>query len=411
MLPSVRVAVQTLRANPVRTVLSTLGIVMGAASLVGVLSLGDGAEAFARQQIERRGLHVISVTARTTDTVDGLAVPRSSFPIFSVDQQRALSAAVMAGAQVLLTTEGTGTFTTRPGGVARAALVTGAFGTPQAAGFNVAHGRFVSGEEMTSGAPVAVISDRLATELAGGGAAATVVGTTLDLQRRAWTIVGVLEAFRGERLFAIIVPLPAATTAMVPSSSPRPARILVSAPRVEDVMTVRAQVEAWADATDRRWRADSQVAISATGLDQLQQLNQGIRLFKMLMGAFTAISLMVGGIGIMNVLLASVVERTREIGVRRATGAKRRDIVVQFLAESVAISLAGAMLGAVLGVGTAFLTTAIMRAQTSAPIYAAATWQTLTLSMAAAIGVGLIFGTYPALKAARLSPVDAMRYE
>jgi putative ABC transport system permease protein len=131
----------------------------------------------------------------------------------------------------------------------------------------------------------------------------------------------------------------------------------------------------------------------------------------MLMGAFTAISLVVGGIGIMNVLLASVVERTREIGVRRATGARRRDIVVQFLAESVVISLAGAVLGAVLGMGAAFATTAIMRAQTSAPVYAAATWQTLVVSMAAAIVVGLVFGIYPAFKAARLSPIDAMRYE
>ena len=94
MLPSVRVAVQTLRANPVRTLLSTLGIVMGAASLVGVLSLGDGAEAFARQQIERRGLQVIVVAPRTSETVDGLAVPRSTYPVFSVEDVHALSAAV-----------------------------------------------------------------------------------------------------------------------------------------------------------------------------------------------------------------------------------------------------------------------------------------------------------------------------
>ena len=409
MLPSVRIAAQTLRANPVRTLLSTLGIVMGAASLVGVLSLGDGAEAFARQQIERRGLQVIAVNARTSDTVDGLAVPRSSFPIFTVENARALAAAVMTGAQVVMTMEGTGTFRTRAGGPGRAALVTGAFGSPQAAGLSLAHGRFFSDDEAAM--RVAVISNRLAAELAGAGAVSTVVGKTLDLQGGSWTIVGVLEAFRGERIFGVLVPLASAPAAMVPSVSPRATRMLVHAPRVEDVTSVRAQVEAWADATDRRWRAESQISVSATGLDQLQQLNQGIRLFKILMGAFTAISLMVGGIGIMNVLLASVVERTREIGVRRATGAKRRDIVVQFLAESVALSLAGALVGALLGVGAAFGTTAIMRAQTSAQIYAAATWQTLSVSMAAAIAVGLLFGTYPALKAARLSPVDAMRYE
>jgi len=411
MLPSVRVAVQTLRANPVRTLLSTLGIVMGAASLVGVLSLGDGAEAFARQQIERRGVQVIVVAPRTTDSIDGLTVPRSSYPTFREDDLRALSAAVMRGSAVVMTVEGTGTFVARSGGASRAALVTGLIGSPSAAGLAVVHGRVLSREEMASGANVVVVSNRLAREIAGPADLSKVVGATLMLQDHSWNIVGVLEAFPAERTFGAVVPFAAAAKAMVLSPTPRAPRILVNAPRVEDVVAVRSQIDAWADATDRRWRAESQVSISATGLDRLQQLNQGIRLFKILMGAFTAISLVVGGIGIMNVLLASVVERTREIGVRRATGARRRDIIVQFLAESVVISLAGALLGAVLGIGAAFVTTAIMRSQTSAPVYAAATWQTLVVSMAAAIVVGLVFGTYPAIKAARLSPVDAMRYE
>jgi putative ABC transport system permease protein len=411
MLPSVRVAVQTLRANPVRTLLSTLGIVMGAASLVGVLSLGDGAEAFARQQIERRGVQVIVIAPRTTDTVDGLTVPRTSYPTFRVEDAQALAAAVMRGSTVVMTMEGTGMFVTHSGGPNRAAMVTAVVGSASAAGFDVGHGRFLSDEEMSGGARVVVVSDRLARELAPGANVDSVVGTTLRLQETSWSIVGVLEAFPAERTFGAVVPFAAASQAMVPAPTPRAPRILVNAPRVEDVTAVRSQVESWADAIDRRWRADSQVSISATGLERLQQLNQGIRVFKILMGAFTAISLVVGGIGIMNVLLASVVERTREIGVRRATGARRRDIVVQFLAESVVISLAGAMLGAVLGMGTAFATTAIMRAQTSAPVYAAATWQTFVISMAAAIIVGLVFGTYPAFKAARLSPIDAMRYE
>ena len=412
MLPSVQIGIQTLRANPVRTLLSTLGVVMGAASLVGVLSLGDGAEAFARQQIERRGMQALTVTPKTSDTVDGLTVPRASYPIFSIDDAEALSGRLMPGCAMMLTVEGTGTFVTRAGGPSRAALVTGVFGSPAASGaLAVVHGRFLSGTEMAAGAAAVVVSNKLAIELAAGRDLSAVVGTTLRMQGQPWSVVGVLAPYPGERIFGATVPLGAAPRAMVPSAAVRSHSILVKAPRVEDVLAVQAQVEAWADATDSRWRSERQVTISTTGLERLKQLNQGILIFKILMGAFTAISLVVGGIGIMNVLLASVVERTREIGVRKAAGARRRDIVVQFLAESVTISLAGAVIGALLGVGAAYLTTAIIRSQSEAQVYAAVTWQTLAVSMGAAVAVGLIFGVYPALKAARLSPVEAMRYE
>jgi putative ABC transport system permease protein len=153
------------------------------------------------------------------------------------------------------------------------------------------------------------------------------------------------------------------------------------------------------------------VQVAATGRQRLESINQGILIFKILMGAFTAISLVVGGIGIMNVLLASVIERTREIGVRRSVGARRRDLVLQFLAESVAISVVGALLGAALGIAAAFAATAVMRAKTGALVFAAVTWETVAVSIGAALVVGLVFGVYPALRAARLSPVEAVHYE
>src|SRR5688500_10001047 len=152
--------------------------------------------------------------------------------------------------------------------------------------------------------------------------------------------------------------------------------------------------------------------VVTTNESRLDQLSRGILVFKLFMGAITGISLLVGGIGIMNVLLASVTERTREIGVRKAMGARRRDILMQFLAESVAISGAGSLLGVALGLSGAFAIVAVIRAQAQA-VYLDATfsWSTVMSAAISAIAIGLTFGTYPARRAARLSPIDAIRHE
>ena len=135
-------------------------------------------------------------------------------------------------------------------------------------------------------------------------------------------------------------------------------------------------------------------------------------LFKVFMGALTGISLLVGGIGIMNVLLASVIERTREIGIRKAAGAQHRHILLQFLSESVTISGVGSMIGVALGVAAAFIVTAIMRKiAAGAQIHAGFSASTFIVAVLASVFVGLTFGLYPALRAARLSPIDAIHHE
>jgi putative ABC transport system permease protein len=339
-----------------------------------------------------------------------LQVPRADYPRFTPDDLKDLAAYAAPDTEVILSVEGTGTLTV--GGKPRAALVQGiGAGNLRRMGMHVWRGRLFSQGELENGAPVAIIGYKLAVELTAGRSTEAAIGTDLAFAGGTVRVVGIQEAIAGERLLTVTVPFARAEALMVAVPTPRARGLALSAPRVEDVLAIKARAEEWADRRNPDWRGKGQVTIASTGLDRLVAMNQGILIFKILMGAFTAISLMVGGIGIMNVLLASVAERTKEIGVRKASGARRRDIVTQFLAESVVISLAGAVIGAILGIAGACLVTYIMRVQTMAQVYAAVTWQTLAVAMGAAILVGLIFGTYPALKAANLSPVDAMRYE
>ena len=183
------------------------------------------------------------------------------------------------------------------------------------------------------------------------GLARALGGDTLVLEGRPWRVVGVLAAESNDSLHRVFVPVQVAIDGMVPSEWPRAPNLIVQAARLEEVETVRGAIERWLAARDPAW--PSGVTIT-TQTARARQARQGVLLFKLLMGAVTGISLLVGGIGIMNVLLASVAERTREIGIRKATGARHRDIMIQFLAESVAITGAGSLAGVVLGLGDRF---------------------------------------------------------
>ena len=402
---SLGVGLAALRSNPLRTALSTLGIVVGTAALVAVLALGDGVERYVRRQVERTtDLQAIIVTPRTVRTLDGQRIPRTDYPVFtSVDAD---TARTLAGSGGVATLALSGPALLVGGDSApRAVLVTAA--EPGVAAFgelSVAAGRFFTTAEAAAPVPVAVVSHRLAAERQ------LVVGDSLRFGYRSWTVVGVLAETGGERVLRVIVPFALARDAGLAADAAGAAPVLlVKAPRVEEVVPLRLRLEAWlARRAGLDWRDKVQLGTRA---ERLAQVAEGMLVFKLLMGAMTGISLIVGGIGIMNVLLAAVAERTREIGLRKAAGARRRDILWQFLAESVAITGAGSVVGVLLGLAGAFAVTAVMRARSEAVVYAAFTWETVLVAAAAAITIGLVFGMYPALRAARLPPIDAIRHE
>jgi len=307
---------------------------------------------------------------------------------------------------VALQLVGSGFVTARGWERPRAAVIVARSGPADTAGLAV--GRPITESEARRGARVAVVGHALAAALAGAESVGAALGDTVTVGTVPLVVVGVSRARAGEKVFRLLLPYPLADSALVPSDTPRAATLFAEAPRIEDVAALRRAVDAWVAGHDSTWTAGVQVLSNGARLAQAQQ---GVLIFKMLMGTIAAVSLVVGGIGIMNVLLASVAERTREIGIRKAAGARQRDVLLQFLAESIAISGIGSCLGAGLGFGAATVATTIMRARAGAPLRAGWSWSTLAVAAGAAILVGLVFGLYPALRAARLDPIEAIRHD
>jgi len=410
---SVRVGFETLRANPLRTLLSTLGIIMGVASLVSVLALGDGIEHFARSQIERTtDLQMMSVVPRTTQMIDGQSFPRSDYPVFT--EADADSVRRLAGVGSLVSLEASGqALVTVPGSSIRKAAQVWGVGADYVALHDqkLRAGRHLTTEEIRGTGDAVVISESLARELAAPRQAAAFVGETVQLQGVSRRVVGVIESSDDPQAPKIaIVPAGAMSAVTVQGNAPRPPMLLARMAAVEQVVPARKSVEGWMTQRYGAGALKERVVVSSH-TTRLEQAQTGIFLFKLLMGALTGISLVVGGIGIMNVLLASVVERTREIGIRKAAGAQQRHILLQFLSESVTISGVGSLIGIALGVGAAFGVTFLMRSLTKAPVYAGFSLSTFLTGVIASVLVGLVFGIYPAMRAARLSPIEAMHHE
>jgi len=395
--------------NPLRTTLSTIGIIIGVASVIMTLSLGDGLGDYARDSLAvTTDVQTVSVASRTSVIRDGFSFPVSGYPTFTLIDAAALQQIVGDSAEVTMSATGRAIVASPPA-APHAVSVSATLANFVTFGQkDVDAGRYFTDAEARRNASVVILSHNLAMALSRNGDPALMLGRAVRVGDRPLTVIGVMPAYVGERLFGVYVPIAAASTTFQSAGVVTPL-LQVRAPSIEGVNGVRDMIVGWLASRFPRWQSVVDVELESA---RLEQVNTAMFVFKLVMGALAGVSLVVGGVGIMNVLLASVTERTREIGVRKAVGATRRDILLQFLAESLALATAGTGLATLLGLGGAFALAAIARRFAQGiPMYAAVSTATLATAVLAATTVGITFGMYPALRAARLSPIDAIRHE
>lgn len=410
LLESARVGADALWANPLRTLLATTGVVIGVAALVAAFAITDGVEVWSRALISRESsVQDVVVSPVTAVTVNGRTYPVRGYPVFTTDDAMLARAEVPGAARVALLLSGSAPVET--GGrraAARLTLTTGGF--DEFTGLPLAAGRFYGDAEVAHAAPVVVLGYRLAQELAAPREALWLVGRSVSVGGARREVIGVLAppATGPEPDFVAFSPLRGGAALLEPTRAPLLPTLRLKARSIEAVDSLRDATLDWL--ASRYGRAIDKVEVKLF-TQQLENTRQAMRLTRLLLGFLVGLILAVGGIGIMNVLLAAVAERTREIGIRKAVGARARDVQVQFLVESVIVTGAGSAIGFVLGVVLAVVSTAVFRHFLGSGIYPVLRPATALLAVLSAVAVGLAAGTYPARRAARLSPVDAIAHE
>jgi putative ABC transport system permease protein len=404
IVKTTRVALSALGRNRFRSVLTGLGVIIGVGSLIALISVGNGARAEVEAQVASLGKNVIQVSAGSATksavklgqgssgslTVqDAAAIKNEVTDAVAVSPEVKLKAQVVAGNRNWSTDiygNSVDYFTIRH--------------------WKLADGEFFTEQDERGSAKVAVIGSIAAQELFGKEYP---VGETIRIRNIPFTVVGVLvpkgvSASGSDQDDSIIVPYTTAIKQLVGNQSGL-RRIYVQAASLEALPQVEKQVNAilrerhnveGAGEDEFKVRSQLEIARSAT---------ETTRTMTVLLGLIASVSLVVGGIGIMNIMLVSVTERTREIGIRMAVGAYRRDILQQFLLEAITLSGLGGLIGILAGVVTAILLTVL------------ADWPTrisadaILVAFLFSVAVGVFFGFYPARKASLLEPIDALRYE
>ena len=418
---SIRVALQGLAANKLRSSLTMLGIVIGVGAVIALLALGEGAQAAITAEIQSIGSNLITVIpgrlegqhgpgGGTSNTIasltladaEALAAPGNVSGMLAVVPEFNNNADVVYGDEnVNVSIKGT------------------------TSDYLLAHnsspeiGEFLTEQHNTTVSRVAVLGHQTAEDLFGGS---DPLGRTIKINpstgsghsRVHFRVIGVMEEEGGGMGFSadevVFIPLTTAQRKLFGGRATSGTSWEVSSIAVtlasEDYMDAAADDITWLlrQQHDLEPGDDDDFSVMSQK-DLLSTVEQVTGILTIFLGAIAAISLLVGGIGIMNIMLVSVTERTREIGIRKAVGAKRRDILMQFLIEAVVLSVIGGLLGILLGAGIAILVeqSGLMTTVISA--------ESILLATSFSVAVGLFFGIYPSMRAARLHPIEALRYE
>ena len=390
---SFKMAVKAIAGNKMRSFLTILGVVIGVAAIVVLVSIGQGANSSVVESIEGMGTNLITanINARRMNPIDldSLNELAQNEAISYVAPISSVSGTVKAGT------------TTYDDGVVQGTTP----GYESIRNWTVAEGRFLQQPDIDNRSFVAVIGSEAATEMYGTTHA---VGETFSLNGYTLTVVGVLaevgSSASGSNDNQILIPF---TLAQRLSNQTSISSFYVSAASSAQVEQAQAAVESYLEKAFENYNTRSfgtQYSVF-NQTEMLSTLSETTNTLTLMLGGIAAISLLVGGIGIMNIMLVSVSERTREIGIRKAIGAARGNILMQFLIESLVVSLMGGLLGLAISVVAVKALAPVLQMTLTIPVNVA--WMAIAFS----VFIGVVFGMYPANKASKLRPIEALHYE